>query len=568
VAPDATRISDLALLVDGGRLLVSGQVGGTLDLSLQAARVPLSAADIVVPGLGLSGSLDGRLMLQGTTALPTGSYEITLSQLASQPLRDAGLRAVNVRAAGQLADARASVQATIDATQAGQLRIVGSVPLGTDGILDLTVGGRLDLRAMNGALSASGQRIAGTSDVDLRVRGTGLAPVAEGSMTLSGGTFEDPIQGVRLTAIEGRLVAKGTMVQLERLTAQTPPGGSLAATGRITLDPAAGLPADIHITGTRAQLATNATTTAVADLNLSLRGPLLRQPQLGGRIDLVSLDVTVPDRLPVTLRPLPATKHVQPPAAAAARLAVARQRQASSRRAKFIGADLDLTITAQNRIFVRGRGIEAELGGDLRLTGTSGAPIAVGGFEMRRGQLDILGQRLSFSRGRLDFRGDLMPSLDFMAETRAGSVTARIGVTGPAASPEFLITSNPDLPQDEVLSRILFQRAAGGLTPGQAIQLAQAVATLSGGSGSGAFEQVRRSLGVDSLDISTNSSGDPTVGASRYISDRVRLGVRAGARPDESAVSLDVDITRRLKAQGQVGADGRSSVGVGVEWEY
>jgi translocation and assembly module TamB len=259
---------------------------------------------------------------------------------------------------------------------------------------------------------------------------------------------------------------------------------------------------------------------------------------------------------------------VQPPAAAAARLAVARQRQASSRRAKFIGADLDLTITAQNRIFVRGRGIEAELGGDLRLTGTSGAPIAVGGFEMRRGQLDILGQRLSFSRGRLDFRGDLMPSLDFMAETRAGSVTARIGVTGPAASPEFLITSNPDLPQDEVLSRILFQRAAGGLTPGQAIQLAQAVATLSGGSGSGAFEQVRRSLGVDSLDISTNSSGDPTVGASRYISDRVRLGVRAGARPDESAVSLDVDITRRLKAQGQVGADGRSSVGVGVEWEY
>jgi translocation and assembly module TamB len=153
--------------------------------------------------------------------------------------------------------------------------------------------------------------------------------------------------------------------------------------------------------------------------------------------------------------------------------------------------------------------------------------------------------------------------LILVAETRAGSVTARIGVTGPAASPEFLITSDPDLPQDEVLSRILFQRAAGGLSPGQAIQLAQAVATLSGGSGSGAFEQVRRSLGVDSLDISTNSSGDPTVGASRYISDRVRLGVRAGARPDESAVSLDVDITRRLKAQGQVGADGRSSVGVG-----
>jgi translocation and assembly module TamB len=187
---------------------------------------------------------------------------------------------------------------------------------------------------------------------------------------------------------------------------------------------------------------------------------------------------------------------------------------------------------------------------------------------MRRGQLDILGQRLSFSRGRVDFKGDLVPSLDFLAETRSGSITARIAVSGPASGPDFLITSDPDLPQDEVLSRILFQRAAGGLSPGQAVQLAQAVATLSGGSGTGAFEQIRRSLGVDSLDISTSASGGAAVGASRYISDRVKVGVRAGAKPEESAVSLDIDITRRLKAQGEVGADGRSSVGLGVEWEY
>ena len=54
----------------------------------------------------------------------------------------------------------------------------------------------------------------------------------------------------------------------------------------------------------------------------------------------------------------------------------------------------------------------------------------------------------------------------------------------------------------------------------------------------------------------------------RYISDNVRLGIRAGARPEESGVAVDIDITRRLKAQGEVGIDGRSSVGVGMEWEY
>ena len=110
--------------------------------------------------------------------------------------------------------------------------------------------------------------------------------------------------------------------------------------------------------------------------------------------------------------------------------------------------------------------------------------------------------------------------------------------------------------------------SAGGLTAGQALQLAQAVATLSGEGGTGAFERVRRSLGVDSLDITTGAGGGPAVGVGRYISDNVRLGVRAGARPEESGVAVDIDITRRLKAQGEVGIDGRSSVGVGMEWEY
>ena len=35
-----------------------------------------------------------------------------------------------------------------------------------------------------------------------------------------------------------------------------------------------------------------------------------------------------------------------------------------------------------------------------------------------------------------------------------------------------------------------------------------------------------------------------------------------------SAATVNVDVTRRLKVQGEVGADGRTSVGVSAEWEY
>jgi translocation and assembly module TamB len=474
---------------------------------------------------------------------------------------------LSVRAEGRLADERASVRASIDAPRAGRLDLTGSVPLAPEGNLDLRAEGRIDLAVANAALSLSGQRLAGTAAVDLAIRGNVTRPDVTGAVTLAGASFEDSGRGVRISDIRGRLAARGDSLVLEGVTAATPNGGTLTASGRIGLDADAGFPGEIAIQGRRAQLASGPGATAIADLDIALSGPLASRPRIAGRIDLVTLDLSVPDRLPTTQRPLPGTRHVAPPPAAAARLALERRRQNAGGRAAPFEAVLDLTIVAQNRIFVRGRGIEAELGGDLRLTGTTRDVVAVGAFDLRRGRLDILGQRLAFSRGRLDFTGDLTPSLDFMAETQAGDVTARIAVSGPASGPEFAITSDPDLPQDEVLSRLLFRRAAGGLSPGQALQLAQAVVTLSGG-GNGAFEGLRRSLGVDSLDITTGASGGPAVGASRYISDRLRVGVTAGTRPEETGIQVDFDITRRLKLQGAAGADGRSSVGIAAEWEY
>jgi translocation and assembly module TamB len=227
-----------------------------------------------------------------------------------------------------------------------------------------------------------------------------------------------------------------------------------------------------------------------------------------------------------------------------------------------------VTLSAPNRIFVRGRGLDAELGGDLRLTGTAADPVAVGAFDLQRGRLSLLGQRIDLARGRLTFAGDLSPTIDFLAETRAAEVTARIAVSGPAAQPTFAISSDPDLPQDEVLSRLLFARASGNLSAFQALQLAQSVAQLSGGGGADVFDRTRRALGVDSLDITAGASGGPAVGVQRYVNDRISVGVRAGARPEDTAATATIDVTRRVKIQGEVGADGRSSLGVGAEWEY
>jgi autotransporter translocation and assembly factor TamB len=218
---------------------------------------------------------------------------------------------------------------------------------------------------------------------------------------------------------------------------------------------------------------------------------------------------------------------------------------------------------------VRGRGIDAEFGGELRLTGTLQKPVANGAFDLRRGRLQLLTQRIDISRGRLTFAGGLVPQLDFSAETTAGDVTAIIGVSGPAALPTFSFGSSPSLPQDEVLSRLLFAKASGSLSPFQAVQLATALAQFSGaGTGVDAFEKMRRALGVDSLDLEAGGAGGPKVGASRYISDNISVGVRTGLKPEQTAVGVGVDVTKNVRLKGETRVDGKSSVGVGVEWEY
>ena len=116
---------------------------------------------------------------------------------------------------------------------------------------------------------------------------------------------------------------------------------------------------------------------------------------------------------------------------------------------------------------------------------------------------------------------------------------------------------------------MLFAKASGSLSPFQAVQLAGALAQFSGaGSGIDAFEKMRKALGVDSLDIDASGANGPKVGASRYISDNISVGVKTGTKPEESAVNIGVDITKRVRVQGETSVDGKTSVGVGVEWEY
>ena len=206
----------------------------------------------------------------------------------------------------------------------------------------------------------------------------------------------------------------------------------------------------------------------------------------------------------------------------------------------------------------------------LILVGLTGPVVniqPVGAFELIRGRLSILGQRITFDEGTVTLVGDLDPFLNFVARSSGRDITVFITVSGRVSDLKVEFSSQPELPQDEVLARLIFNRGLNELSPFQIAQLAAAAAELAGGSDTSLVGNLRAATGLDDLDVVTDSEGNAALRAGRYITDNVYLGVEAGAKGTTKG-TINLDITENLKARGGVGSDGDSSLGVFYERDY
>lgn len=565
-ASDGVTIDNFALQTGKGRASVSGKAGKeSLALDVKLTSLPLSLAKLAGYDDELGGTLDGAIKVSGRPQAPDGRYQVTIANLSNRDILRSGAGAFDITIEGDVRGGRAGLAMLIKNPRLQDMRVAGSIAL-AQSTLDLTARGAVDLSLANAFLAASGNRLAGKAQVNAMVTGKLSAPAVKGTVRLSDGRFDDLVNGVTITRINGDIAGDGRSLVLQNISGQTVNGGNVTLKGRVTVDPAAGIPANIDVAFTNAALVTSETARLIADGQVQTRGPILSRPKITGRVAIRRLDINLPDKFSGAAKPID-VRHVGAPAGK--KLAQAKPKPEKKTKDPAAGAgfvaDLDVTMSAPNGIFVRGMGLEAELGGDLTVRGTSIAPRSQGGFETKRGRFEGLGKRLDLTKGLIAFNGSLDPELDFVAQTESEGIIAKILITGPASEPKIAFGSTPELPQDEVIARLLFNRSAGELSLGQAAQLAQTIAQFSG-SGPGALDKMRRSLGVDSLDIGTENGGE--VGLGKRLSDRIYLGVKQGAQPNSSKVTIDVDITKNIRAQGATGADGSTEVGIGAEWDY
>ncbi|HTQ37140.1 MAG TPA: translocation/assembly module TamB domain-containing protein [Steroidobacteraceae bacterium] len=579
---DGLAVTALRLQAQGATLTVEGRVTPALDLKATLRDVQPKLVNAFAGNVLAAGSINGDATLSGSPARPMGQLHLqALGMRAASGIAD-GLPAADLRVSAQLLGDTAQLDARLAAGARSQLALSGRAPLAATGALDLKLTGALDANMLNPLLEAGGRHVSGELNLDTAIGGTAGDPQVRGTMHLAQGTFRDYTQGVQLTDVTADAEGTEKSLRIVKLTARAEPG-TISMTGSIDIL-APGMPVDIQLVAKNARPVTSSILTANLDASLHVSGTARRQLDVGGTIDVNRADISIPSSFPPSVAVLDVRRPGQAPPAPAARP---------------LEVGLDIRVRAPRQILVRGRGLDAELGGELRIGGTAADPRVTGGFDLQRGTFDIASSRLNFTRGSVAFNGaglqhKLDPTLDFTAQATLADATATVRITGFADAPKITLSSTPDMPQDEILARLLFGVPAAQLTALQVVQIGAALATLGGGGGLNPVAAIQKTLGLDRLSISggAGSTGTgtgagaggeqpaaATVEAGKYISSRVFVAVKQSTT-GSSQVALDVDLTKHLKLQTRLGNgtattqgttpenDPGSSVGLAYTFEY
>ncbi len=559
-----------------GYTILEGQIGGgetTLDARL--ARMPLRLADLSGAELGLGGRVSGVLEWnQRGAAPPTGTARIKIDDFTRSGLVLSS-RPIDVYAVADLRPDRLVAGARLreDTAELGRFdaRITGLSRTG--GIAERLGQGRLDASLRYSGAAESLWRLAaievfdltGPLTVEARATGTLDDPRIVGDLASDDLRLQSAISGTDIEDVTARGRFAGSRLEITRFAGSTDGGGTISGSGTVdlaTIGAGRGPRIDLRAAAEDAQLL-NAN-----GLSATLTGPLrIVSSGVGGtiagrvQVDRASWSLGVADED----RALPqiATREINGEGTTAD-----AQASAPSASWRYL-----VDARTRSRVAVDGMGLDSEWGIDIALRGTVDDPRIGGEARLVRGDYTFAGTRFELTRGRIAFDRDqpIDPRLDIEAETSANGTDVTIDITGNAQTPEVAFSSTPALPQEEILSRLLFGGSVTSLSATDALQLGAALASLQGGGGGlDPIGELRDSIGLDQLRI---VAADPALGRGTGVALGENIGKRIYLEfitdgQGYNATQVEYRITRWLALLATVTTIGRDSALVEISRDY
>ncbi|MDR1871030.1 MAG: translocation/assembly module TamB domain-containing protein [Deltaproteobacteria bacterium] len=575
---DGVSFSDLAFsLSQGGRINLTGHTGGVTPLT---AKVEATGLPLNLLSEDIFSGPNGQVDLKANYNNGRGGYELK-TVLAGPPILTLTSKGelVNGSLKGEAKLTWPSSPKPIQATFQAPFKATGDLvepnPSGP-----LIVDAAFRGPASRLWLLTGQEDMALKGEVDLKVKVTGSLAQPKTALTayLVKGGFQDPATGLTLTGLNfsGQLDEKGEI----KLLAEARDGGH----GRLGLE------------GTIS--------------------PKASPPSLKARVQLDHLSPLHRDDLVMTVSalatlegPLTALKLTAQAVVEKAEISLAQGFGGPAVKTLEIGdkennggspLDLDLTIDFPNQFYIRGRGLDSEWRGRLRLTGSASSPMISGYIQPVRGYLELLAKQFTIAQGEIRFYESTVinPSLNLELTRQASEVLAMIRVSGTKDSPRVSLESQPPRPPDEILAQILFGKSSSQLSRVETLQLANSLRTLTGIGPKmdllTPLNTVRDTLGLSVLRVGETSTGNDqrilkgnsfrenlnldndrkeestsqtTIEAGKYLSERVYVGLEQNLGQNSTGVRVEVELTPSVNLESKT-TTRSSRVGLGWKKDY
>ena len=566
------RLADTQLSYGDGALVASGEFGaGITAVNLALQDMPLSLIDLAVADMGLGGTISGLLDYRAATGgLPTGNAQVKIANFSRSGLVLTS-KPIDVTLVGRLSAERMELRSIVDEGGSRRGRVqarITALPQSGALVSRLRRGNLFGQLRYNGP-AASLWRLAAIEAFDLtgpvavaaNVSGTLANPRVRGSLRSANLRVQSALSGTDIRSVSVRGTFAGSRLRLTRFAGETSNGGTVSGSGIVDFENLGerGPALDIKVAANNARLL-NAN-----GIDATITGPLrLISNGIGGtiagrvRVDRASWALGT--ALDESGLPRIRTREINTPA------------DVGPRRAGYRPWRYLINAKADNRVDVDGLGLDSEWSADILLRGTTNDPRIGGEARMVRGFYSFAGTRFELTRGRIDFNENepVDPRIDIRAETDQNGLDVEVAVRGRALQTEITFASTPALPEEEILSRLLFGGSITELSATDALQLGTALASLRGGGGLDPINALRTAIGLDRLRI---ISADPALNRGTGVA----LGKNIGRRfyvelitdgRGYSATEAEFRITSWLSLLGSVSTLGRESVVAEISRDY
>lgn len=565
-----------------GSMRLAGRWGNGLIIQSRLDNFDIAIANTIRPGLGVGGQATGSLdfYLPSGGAFPRAEARLNIRNFTRTGIAMRSVP-VDISVSGNLRPEGGALAAVIRQNQAvvGRLQArLQPLPPGSGSwsqrLAAAPLSGGIRYNGPAGVLVSlaglSGHQIAGTVGVGADFTGRVNNPQFVGVVRANNLTYTNEQYGTRITnlALTGRF--DGSQLTIVQLTGRAGDGTVSVANGTVGLASAAGYPIDITLDLANARLARSDDLAATATGRLRVVRNAQEQ-SITGRLEVGELRYQIVRQGSERIVQLSGVRRRGGGPVTPQQGQVQQAEAATAGRPWQLGIDL----VADNRLFVSGMGLESEWGAvDLRVDGTSAAPQLTGALVLVRGTLGLAGRRFILdNQSSITFTGGnrIDPQLSILAVAEIDDVEVQIRVEGSSTNPRINFASTPNLPQDEVFSRILFGSSVTEISAIQAIQLAASLNSLRGGSGGlDPLGSLRSATGIDRLRIlgEDDTTGRGTaVAAGFYLSDDIYIEIITDAR-GFTATQIEIALSRTLSFLSQFGTTTGTNVNLRYSRDY